>query len=333
LRSRVFVSCGQRRTRRAPAPIDELKAARAVGRALSKLGFVPYVATDRQSLRGIVENVLSELHRSEYLVFIDFIRDEVRDPPNANGRYRGSLFSHQELAIATDLGIEILGFQETGLDPRDGFVGYVQGNVYQFRPMDRIRLPELVTRQVKARIRSGEWATGWRRQLRVETEPGRTGPAFDHLLQKDTLWFHLRLINDHRTVHAFSAAVFATKIRKFPVGRWQDLPPIPLKFDLLTTTTNIVPAGESRRFNAFRATVPSPTVGVMVYNPFIVDYPAIQKDFTLPGPARYVVRVEAISEGFDRVRRDFLITISKSANGCRLRDWGPMKLVEARCQP
>jgi hypothetical protein len=323
LRARVFVSCGQRSYRRSPAPLQELAAARAVGRALSRLGFLPYIATDKQSLRGIVENVLFELHRSEYLVFVDFIRDEVKDPSKPSERFRGSLFSHQELAIATDRGLEMLGFQEEGLDSRDGFVGYIQGNVYSFRPAERGRLPELVSRQIRRRLRAGEWATRWRRQLRIEAVRGFTGPVLDGLLQRQTHWFHLSLHNDHRTRHAYNAAVFATKIRRFPVGRWKELPPIPLKFDYLTPATNLVPAMESRKLAAFRATVPRPVVGLIAYNPFLVDYPRIADEFALPGVARYVLRVEAIAEGFDRIRRDFLIRIGANVKGCTLRPMGP----------
>lgn len=291
------------------------------------MGFVPYVATNRQSLRGVVENVLFELHRSEYLVFVDFIRDEVKAPTNLRERFRGSLFSHQELAIATDLGLEMLGFQEEGLDPRDGFVGYIQGNVYTFRAVDRAHLPSIVVRQVRRRLRSGEWATGWRRQLRIEAIPGSTGPVLDGLLHRQTYWFHLSLHNDHRTRHAYDAAVFATKIRRFPVGKWRELPPIPLKFDYLTPVTNLVPAMESRRLAAFRATLPRPAEGLIAFNPFLVDFAPIAREFALPGPARYVLRVEAIAQGFDRARRDFLLNIRPDAKRCALHPVGPMTYV------
>lgn len=327
LRARVFVSCGQRPGRRDSVVVDELSVARLVGRELKAIGFVPYIATERQSLTGIVENVLFELRRSEYLVFLDFVRDVVKQPTGGAVGFRGSLFSHQELAIAAYLGLDILGFQDERLSPRDGFVRYVQGNVYPFRAKDLASLPKLVARQVRKRLQSGAWAVNWRRQLRIEADPPSTGPVNDELLGLPTRWFHLRLFNDHRTRHAFNAEIFATKVRKSPVGSWRELPPIPLKFDYLKPPTNTVPSLESRKFAAFRATITPAPQGVIAYNAHLIDNFAVNREFTLSGPANYVLRVEAIAEDFDRVRRDFLIKIGTTADRCLLRPIGPMELV------
>jgi hypothetical protein len=63
------------------------------------------------------------LEKSEYYLFIDFRREEL-----GSQRFRGSLFSHQELGIATYLKKEhILIFQERGVLERDGIKGYVPG--------------------------------------------------------------------------------------------------------------------------------------------------------------------------------------------------------------
>jgi hypothetical protein len=63
------------------------------------MGFEPYVAVNEQSLGAINDNISRRLVDTEYFIFIDFKIEKLE-----NGSYRGSLFSRQELAIATFLG-------------------------------------------------------------------------------------------------------------------------------------------------------------------------------------------------------------------------------------
>jgi hypothetical protein len=311
----VFLSCGQKRGS------PEVGIARGIARTLKRLGFDPYVAVEMQSLRGIVENVLTELQQSEYLVFVDLVRpeNELKRPRQPEEAFRGSLFPHQELAIAAALDIPILGFQESGLQSEDGFVRYVQGNMYPFRPSDRRRLASIVGKQVRRRLRSGEWAIGWRRQLRIESRPGFTGPVLDGSLNQNTIWFHMEVHNDHRRRHAFACAVFATRYRQMPAGRWVGFPQIELKWDYVRPPTALVPAGGSRTFAPLRVTTTIPPVAVIAFNPFLVDYPAIGQQFVLDRPGDYILRVAALSQEFDRVERDFLFHLGKKAEDSSMR--------------
>ena len=102
--ARVFVSCGQR-------DCCEKEVANRVKDVLEKLGYEPYLAVDEQSLRSLRENIFERLRdRTEYFLFVDFCREKIGDGPDC----RGSLFSHQELAIASflDFGDDFLAFQE-----------------------------------------------------------------------------------------------------------------------------------------------------------------------------------------------------------------------------
>jgi hypothetical protein len=85
--SRIFISCGQGEVS------GERDIAKQISKRLSEIGFDVCVATQEQTLRGIKENIFSKLEESEYLIFIDFKRERLVD-----SGYRGSLFSHQELA-------------------------------------------------------------------------------------------------------------------------------------------------------------------------------------------------------------------------------------------
>jgi hypothetical protein len=102
LRARVFISCGQNKGS------GEQELADEIGGRLKGLGFDPYVAVGEQSLRGLKENIFGQLNRSEYFLFVDF----KREPLGKTGFHRGSLFSHQELAVASFLEIDVLAFQE-----------------------------------------------------------------------------------------------------------------------------------------------------------------------------------------------------------------------------
>jgi len=113
LKPRVFISCGQREG------ASEREIASRVREIVEQLGFEPYVAFQHQSLEGFKEGVVSKLRRSEYFLFIDFPREKIE-----SGECRGSLFSHQELAIAAELELDVAIFQQKGLE-RNGILNYV----------------------------------------------------------------------------------------------------------------------------------------------------------------------------------------------------------------
>jgi hypothetical protein len=107
MKAKVFLSCGQSKGS------DEPVVTERIAQKICALGFECYVAVAEQSLRGLRENIFAQLESSDYLVFIDFKREELK----VNGGLpicRGSLFSHQELAIASFLEIPVLPLQEKG---------------------------------------------------------------------------------------------------------------------------------------------------------------------------------------------------------------------------
>ena len=85
---------------------------------------------------------------SEYYIFIDFRREQLLQNSKSID-YRGSLFSHQELAIATFLDKPVIAFQEQYLKPCDGIIGFLQINPKEFT--DRKTLPDEVEKVVKDR--------------------------------------------------------------------------------------------------------------------------------------------------------------------------------------
>ena len=83
MKSKVFVSCGQRP--------EEKAVASKVALLLESRGFAAYVAIDVQTILDINGGIIRELKNSDCFLFINFCRDKIGD------RHRGSLFSNQEL--------------------------------------------------------------------------------------------------------------------------------------------------------------------------------------------------------------------------------------------
>ena len=148
--ARAFISCGQRE--------GEQVVAQAIAHALTNLvGLQAYVALDAQSIQDVSSGILGELRRSDYYVFVDFCRDPLSG--SDEGLFRGSLFSHQELAIAYALGFEhALFFRERNVK-LEGVCAYIASNATVFE--DRSTLPALVAAAAKGR----GWNPGYSRNL------------------------------------------------------------------------------------------------------------------------------------------------------------------------
>lgn len=147
--ARVFISCGQR--------AGEREIAQAVAQWFTSRGFRPYVALEAQSIQDVNAGIIGELRRSDYYVFIDF-RRELLDGTEQPA-YRGSLFSHQELAIAYTMGFEhAVFFRESGVR-LEGVSAYTASNATGFE--DRSRVPDLVADAVQRR----GWHAGYSRNL------------------------------------------------------------------------------------------------------------------------------------------------------------------------
>jgi hypothetical protein len=182
--ARVFISCGQR------ADSSEVTVAEAVAARLRAAGYSPYVAVDHQSLRSIRENVFPQLTDAEYFLFLDFRREALAG--SVPVEYRGSLFSHQELAIASYLEKELLAFRESGVRPLDGLVGHLQANSIAFNSRDS--LPDRVMDEVARR----NWRSDWQNRLVLELNSPPFRDARRVPENVDGRFFHLRVNNRHR---------------------------------------------------------------------------------------------------------------------------------------
>ncbi|HKQ47080.1 MAG TPA: hypothetical protein VJZ71_03295 [Phycisphaerae bacterium] len=173
-RARVFISCGQR-SPAGKSEIGERIIAEQIEKKIGNLEFEPYLAAKRHTYMGPMDDIFRALEASEYFIFVDFRREKLGC--NFGKRWsRGSIYSHQELAIASFLKTEQLRFAEEGVR-LEGIGENLHGRPVPFA--DRSKLPELVEHEVRDRLgRSldrGGWRTDWKNALtildKVENDP------------------------------------------------------------------------------------------------------------------------------------------------------------------
>ena len=111
LSRKVFISCGQFHP-------NERQIGKQIKQIIdSKYGFEGYFAENQQSLDGLTSNIFEALHTSAAFVAVMHRRDQVSE-----GRYRGSVWVEQEIAIAAfmkqalDLPIEVLAYIQDGIN-------------------------------------------------------------------------------------------------------------------------------------------------------------------------------------------------------------------------
>ncbi len=181
MKSRVFVSCGQRDD-------DEKRVGREVCALLEERGFSAYLAIDVQTILEINGGIIRELKNSDCYLFVNFPRELVR---NSNGQdfHRGSLFSNQELAIAYALQFaKLLIVNQKDVKP-EGMLGYIGVNTETFNNQG-----DCVDVVKRALDRAG-WTPDYSRRLRAANLRFQRG-----LLTYGNLtgWFLYLDINNHR---------------------------------------------------------------------------------------------------------------------------------------
>jgi hypothetical protein len=300
MRARVFISCGQNQNS------DEVQIATEIATSLSKLGFDPYIAVQEHSLRGLTDNLFNRLRESEYLVFVDFRRDQLAN----KSEHRGSLFSHQELAIAAFLGMEVLAFQEAGVLQLDGMIRFLQANAFPFT--DRASLPDIVRTEVLH-----AWTPGWRKTLSLTRDPTQFVDADsvdqDRRPAGVRRFFHASVLNQHRSLVAAHTHVYLDRVTRDSVNADIPVKSIELKWAGYLFPNAVVRPGLSRDFDCcwVHHTYPS----VAQFSGFVdsTEYmPLIQ------GPGRFRLRFTALADGFGPQSLDALLTLGATIDAARL---------------
>lgn len=227
LKARVFISCGQRRG------TNEENIAKDIKTLLEEeLGYNAYVATEHQSVKGVPEIILAELESSDYFLFIDFKRETLVS--NDAGPWkrimqfikrptrRGSLFCHQELAVASYLDIPIIAFHEEGVE-RDGLAAFESVNSKAVK--DGADWLKTVAAEIETR---DDWRPDSKNQLRLCRDPEERGRAVVN--GEKIEFFHISVRNLHKRKPAFNCYVYLEKVIDVSTNRPISVPTIEFKW-------------------------------------------------------------------------------------------------------
>jgi len=289
--AKVFNSCGQ-------ASEAERHTAKAIGEELDRLGFDFYIAVEEVSLRGLKENIFEQLASSEYFLFVDFPRERL---DNGDER-RGSLFSHQELAIASFLDMPVLAFRHHDVKELDGLARFLHMNSVPFGDVDL--LPALVQEQVRTR----GWDPNWKNALWVE-RPDYLDIDVVNNEQRPARFFHLPVINNHRSKTATNCIGYVESI-----GRVDSSEAIPHLLVELRWAGSIVPSvaipPKHTRFLDV-GFVYHDQPGIMLLNSFATSF---RFGEPLIGPGKFRVTYLVVADGFAPARSTVEVTLSDDFN-------------------
>lgn len=307
--AQIFLSCGQNPDFGEP-PFFEL-----VEQKIKSLGFDCYVAAHKQSPRSIRENVFKQLEESDYFVFIDFKREEMKDKAG-NVISRGSLFSNQELALASFLEMEIMLFQEDGVQ-RDGMLNAIQGNATSFS--DRNKLPDLIAGEIRRR----QWTTQTRNTLALSvysnSPPRLNQTKTDGRFSRP---FHIKVENLHHRKDARNCFAYLDEVVDLNSNRniskdekWETV-----EFKWAGTrlaSVRIAPKPSYRNFDAVWLFVnQQQQIGMGFFNsvvPALTDYFPHQLR-----PGRYRLTFVVVSDNFDPVRKSFIFEFGQTLESGKL---------------
>lgn len=194
--ARVFISCGQRSK-------EEKQLGFACRDYFRSLGYNTYLAEKVQSLEALTENIFHHLKNSEYAAFIDCAREELKP-----GKFRGSVFVNQELAIAAFLQVDSRVFHEEGVT-REGVVEHLIAKPIHFS--DEQEFLEKLKEQTKG------WCSDWRNELSIKFL--RVVPDV-RWLPNNTIrdWYHLQVSNNHYSKYARNCVGYVIEINNLDTG-------------------------------------------------------------------------------------------------------------------
>ncbi len=290
LRAKVFISCGQKKD------THEVEVAREIAKVLEELGFEPYMAVQEQTLRGLKENIFSQLTTSEYFLFVDFSREQLA----GSSEYRGSLFSHQELAIASYLDLPVIAFQQKGVNRLDGMLGIFQANAIQFDNTSDV--PKMVHEQVD----KASWRPDWKNVLRIARNSSEFDDAdiVNQAGQPRARFFHLTVENLNPYKPAVNCVAYVEAIKDLQKNTPLRFRTAELKWaGYVLPSTAIMPAS-NRELDAFF---------VLHDNPNVIHFNCFTDSgyFMRPiqGPGQFRVDYVVVSDNFPQARISVMATV------------------------
>jgi len=239
--AKVFISCGQ-------SSEEEIRTAKELEEWFKGKGYQPYVAKQAQSIYDVNRAIIEELESADYYVFIDFKREQLN-----SGKYGGSLFTHQELALAYYLGFDnVILLQQEGV-VLEGFLKYVLGNSVPFRSHE-----DAVSR-VKEEVPK-RWSPDFsrRRLPALGEKPEEPGIYQDHTGIWLRYWRGLHIHNKSKTRSASNVIAVLLDLKVNGKTK-EDTDRTALKWAGQRYSAAVIPPGLNYSFDAFAVAARNPS--------------------------------------------------------------------------
>jgi hypothetical protein len=306
MKAKIFLSCGQSKG------TDEPEIAEKIAARIRQLGFDCYIAVTDQSLIGLRESIFSQIETSEYFVFVDFKREKI-SLDGALPIFRGSLFSNQELGVASYLELPCLVFQEKGVKPLDGMLSCLQANAQPFT--DRALLPNVIADMITQKVAKDDWSPVWKNALSLHIPRKQFGDAHNVTTGMKLRHFHIEVRNNHRTKAAQNCYVILESIMH-EVSRVQvAVQTVEFKWAGTTLPSVFIAPNSSRRFDALKVSFQKPTeIHFNVFCDSTEFYPSV------PGIGTYLLTYGVYSSEFPAVRRTFKLSHPGNMDGLKLEE-------------
>lgn len=320
LRARVFISCGQQ------DGTEEYKIAADIVKKLEHedMDFDAYFAGREVTLKDVKEVTLQKLGDAEYFIFIDFKRERLYKQKNGKfedtKKHRGSLFSHQELAIATLFDKDFLLFHEEGVKERDGISKFIQAKPIEFS--NRKTLPDDVINAVKKK----GWISNWRNELSIE----RDDKEFDDEVHATGIYregiarfYHIKVRNLHRQKIAYDCLAYLEKIVDISTDEEKSFEIVEFKWKgIKTREAAILPKG-FRYLDAFHIYYDSLNIVYLGINRFLIDFSGYGALYILEGPGKFELTYVVFSENFSPTRATFSLHIGNRLDDIKFYNGNP----------
>jgi hypothetical protein len=281
VRAKVFISCGQQKD------TDEVDIAHKIKEGLDKLGYDPYIAVEEQTLKGVKENILKQLETAEYFIFIDFKREQIL-MKSGEPIFRGSLFSHQELAIASFLDIPVIAFQEKGVKKDDGILRFIQANCVEFT--DRSSLPQAI-----ADYAQKTWNPHWKNEIFLERDDKDLQDVVRIPGNRWARFFHIKVVNRNRWKSALNCLAYLQSIRNIVTREEWSFETVELKWKGVNFPDAVILPSSYRRLDGFFVHHDSPNLAYPSLSPY-VDFTGYF--FEIKGPGDFELTYSVLSQNF-----------------------------------
>jgi hypothetical protein len=308
----VFVSCGQ-------SSPEERLAATQVEAALAHMQFCPFVAAGAHTSKGLTENIYDHLATAEYFLFIDFRREAIGT--DKAGHHRGSLFTHQELGIASFLTRDLLPFVQEDVR-REGIMAFIQGNGISFR------LPSELPDLVRKHVAQEKWDPTYRRELRIDSSPPDWDIAyipidiFRVIKAGEYAYYHLKLRNLHSQTMATNCIIQIVGCRGPSYASKLPADVVELKFKHITLPFVLLPPGSTRQFDAIVVRKNERGFGVFaipgIIHPTYIDSEGIYAQYAITEPGDYVFDLQISSTEFGTGVQQVKVHIGESWDETRV---------------